>query len=214
MMKKEWIMLFVKICGITNIDDALLSAELGASAVGFVFAPSKRRISAEQARHIISHLPKDIEKVGVFVNECPTNILNLANYAGLTCVQLHGNESPMMCELLGKYLPVIKAEKITPEGQFMHNLDLSAWKILLDTHVQGIHGGSGRTFNWEALIQLNLSNIIIAGGLGPENIEALLAKVQPFGVDLSSSLEAFPGKKDPMKLQLFFYRLKRNDLLR
>lgn len=201
-------MLFVKICGITNIEDAISCAELGASALGFVFAPSKRRISAEQAKYIVSQLPENIEKVGVFVNESAKNILELAEYAGLTCVQLHGNESPMMCELLGRSLPVIKAVKITPEGQLMHNLDHSAWKILLDTHVQGIDGGSGRTFNWEALIQLNLSNIIIAGGLGPDNIEALLTKFRPFGVDLSSSLEAFPGKKDPIKLQRFFLPFK------
>ncbi len=206
-------MFFVKICGITNYEDALLCTKLGASALGFIFAMSKRRITAEDARLIISRLPENVEKVGVFVNESPTNILKIADYAGLTCLQLHGDESPAMCEMLGNYLPVIKAVKINPEGERLPNLRYTAWKLLLDTHIQGTDGGSGKSFNWEILAGLNLKDIIIAGGLGAQNIDLLLSRFQPFGVDLSSSLEAFPGKKDPDRLQLFFHKLKLSELM-
>ncbi|MBC8180683.1 phosphoribosylanthranilate isomerase [candidate division KSB1 bacterium] len=200
--------MFIKICGITNIEDALFAANLGASALGFIFAPSKRQIAPKVAAEIISQIPKDIENVGVFVNETHDNILKIGDQIGLSCIQLHGNESPQLCFEIGKQFKTIKAIKIDPSGKVKETPDYPVWKILLDTYVPNAEGGSGKTFNWKPLKAFDLANVIIAGGLKPENIKDLLSQFSPFGVDLSSGVEAFPGKKDFGKLQRFFQQIK------
>lgn len=199
--------MFIKICGITNIEDAMLAAKLGASALGFIFAPSKRQITPKDAADIISQLPQDIEKIGVFVNEKKENIIKISEQCGLTCVQLHGNESPQLCLEIGQYFKVIKAVKIDKTGQTKTNQDYPVWKILLDTYMPYVEGGSGQSFNWVILNEFDLDEVIVAGGLNPNNIYELLSQFKPFGIDLSSGIEASPGKKDEKKLKRFFQQL-------
>jgi len=200
--------MFIKICGITNIEDAQIASKLGASALGFIFAPSKRQITPTRAAEIILQLSQDIEKVGVFVNETKENILKIGNQIGLSCIQLHGNESPQLCQEIGKHFKTIKAIKVDPEGKVKQARSYPVWKILLDTYVPNTEGGSGKTFNWKVLDEFDLAKVIIAGGLNAENIQDLLSKFSPFGVDLSSGVEAFPGKKDHKKLQRFFRQIQ------
>lgn len=206
-MKKA---MFIKICGITNLEDAMLAADLGATALGFIFAPSKRQVTPAQAKKIITSLPYRIERVGVFVNEQPENILQIAEKVGLSGIQLHGNESQAMCDELGKYFKIIKAVKIDPRGKIVSQHDYSAWKILVDTYVPQTEGGSGMRFNWEILSQFNRDDIIVAGGLNPENIGSLFSQYQPFGIDVCSGVEAYPGKKDAEKLDRFFKQINSN----
>jgi len=204
MMNKE---LFIKICGITNEDDALLAADLGATALGFIFASSKRQVTPARAKNIIATLPQHIEKVGVFVDEQQDKIWQIAEMVGLTIIQLHGNESPAMCDKLGQYFKIIKTVKIDPRGRVVANNDCSCWKILLDTYVPQTEGGSGISFNWDILSQFNPDEIIVAGGLSPDNVQGLLSRFQPFGIDVCSGVEAYPGKKEVKKLNRFFKKI-------
>ncbi len=196
--------MFVKICGITNLDDALSAVKFGASALGFIFAPSKRRITADKAKKIISHLPPEVLKVGVFVNEKKEEIMRIAEEVNLSYIQLQGSESQELCDELNKSFQVIKAVKIDPEGNLKTESNYKVWKMLLDTYLSKVEGGSGKTFNWNILQNFDPNDIIVAGGITPENIRALLSKYRPFGVDLSSGVELYPGKKDPEKLHRFF----------
>jgi len=127
---------------------------------------------------------------------------------GLCWIQLHGQETPEMCARIGRMYKVIKAVKVAQEGNLCSEFDYPVWKLLLDTYLPGMSGGSGKTFNWEILRQFDPERVIVAGGLNPENINALLTHYQPFGIDVGSGVEAFPGKKDPKKLQQFFVQIR------
>ena len=199
--------MFVKICGITNLQDALLAVESGANAIGFIFAESKRKISPKTAAEISKQLPGHIEKVGVFLNAEPEEILRTAENAKLSCLQLHGDETQAQCDALGKAYKVIKTIKVTPDGKILTPRINGIWKFLLDTHLPQASGGTGRTFEWSCLQQFDSNEIIVAGGLNPGNIDILLNQIHPFGIDVSSGLEAFPGRKDPEKLRTFFERI-------
>jgi phosphoribosylanthranilate isomerase len=203
-MKKP---MLIKICGITNQGDAKLAVESGATALGFIFAPSKRQVTPAQAKKITARLPCRIEKIGVFINEQQEKILQIAEMAGLSCIQLHGNESQAMCDELSKYFKIIKTVKIDPWGKIISKNDYCTWKILLDTYVPQLEGGSGKRFKWEILRQFDLDDIIVAGGLNHENIGLLLSQYQPFGIDVCSGVEAWPGKKDTEKLNRFFKQI-------
>lgn len=196
--------MFIKICGITNLDDALSAVKLGASALGFIFAPSKRRITANQAKEIILHLPPEVLKVGVFVNEQKEAMLRIAEEVKLSCIQLHGSEAQELCDELSKSFQVIKAVKVDNDGNLKTGSNYKVWKMLVDTYLPEVEGGSGKTFNWNILQNFNPNDTIVAGGVTPENIRALLSKYRPFGVDLSSGVELYPGKKDIEKLHRFF----------
>ena len=199
--------MFVKICGITNKKDALLAVESGADAIGYVFAGSKRKISPETAAQISAQLPRRVEKVGVFLNADIDEILRIAEIANLSCLQLHGNEKQALCDALGQAYKVIKTIKITPEGKIITPQITNVWKLLLDTHLPQASGGTGRTFDWACLGQFDSSEILVAGGLNAGNIDQLLNQARPFGVDVSSGVEALPGQKDPVKLRQFFARV-------
>ncbi|UCE06270.1 MAG: phosphoribosylanthranilate isomerase [bacterium] len=201
--------MFIKICGITNLDDALSAVKFGASALGFIFAPSKRRITAKTAKEIISHLPPEVLKVGVFVNDQKEEMFRIAEEVKLSCIQLHGSESQELCDELSKSFQVIKAVKIDPEGNLKTESNYNVWKLLMDTYLPRIEGGSGVAFNWQALKQFNLGEIIVAGGITPENVRGLLSHYQPFGIDVSSGVESFPGKKDTQKLAKLFLQIKK-----
>jgi phosphoribosylanthranilate isomerase len=194
----------IKICGITNLEDALIATYLGADALGFVFAKeSPRAITPDTARNIISKLPPFIVSVGVFVDTPEEEILSIIGHTGIQCVQLHGNESPAEYSKIG--IPVIKAFRVNEHFRVDTLAQFPATAYLLDTFVKGTAGGTGKTFDWNIAVAAKAyGRIILAGGLTPENIEDAIRKVQPYGVDISSGVESIPGKKDKRKLQQLF----------
>ena len=199
-------MVRIKICGITNLDDALLAAELGADALGFIFYPkSPRQVDAETARAIIAQLPPFVAAVGVFVDEAAAVVRDLAVQAGLDWVQLHGQESPEYCRSLER--KVIKAFRIQDESSLIRLADYqgAVQAMLLDTYKKGQAGGTGEIFDWHlARKAKQYGPIILAGGLTWENVAQAIATVGPAAVDAASGTEAALGKKDPKKLRAFF----------
>jgi len=197
-------MVKIKVCGITSYEEAKMALDLGIEVLGFVFYPSSRRyLAPEEAREIIRRLPPFALTVGVFVNEPPRWVKEVAAFCPLEAVQLHGEEPPDHLE--GVDRKVIKAFRVKDES-YLKLLPLyqGAQGFLLDASVPHLPGGSGRTFNWDlALGAKNLGKpIILAGGLTPENVEEAILKVQPYGVDVSSGVET-RGKKDKAKMAEF-----------
>ncbi len=192
--------MFVKICGITSEEDGLLAVAMGADAVGFLFAPSPRRISPSLARDIARRLPPEILTVGVFRDEDPRNVVRIANEARLRAVQLHGRESPEETERVRGQVPrVIKAFRAGSE-ELERARAYGADIILVDAD----QPGSGRIFDW-ALAERAAGSlpVIVAGGLTPENVAAAISKTRPWGVDVSTGVESAPGRKDPRRLREF-----------
>ncbi len=188
--------MMVKICGITNLADALHAVESGASALGFNFYPkSPRYITPQDAAAIVSKLPADVTKVGVFVN---AETEETARIAGIDVVQLHGDESP---DNIPENLRTWKAFRVTPE----FNIEsLDRWPVeafLLDSP-SSVYGGSGNTFDWR-LARAAGRKIILAGGLDASNVRVAIEQAQPFGVDACSRLESSPGRKDHQKVSQF-----------
>lgn len=203
-------MVRVKICGITNLEDALFSVESGADAVGFVFYPkSKRYISPEDARRISVELPPFVFRVGVFVNEEPEKILNVASYVQLNAVQLHGEESIELCRKIAERILVIKAVGISNERDIERALNYREFPVLLDTKTPE-YGGSGKTFDWSLILPYRdqFRYLVLSGGLNPENVRSAIDVVRPFAVDVSSGVEAFPGKKDHDSIKTFIKNAK------
>ena len=201
-------MVRVKICGITNIDDALHAAGCGADALGLVFyEKSPRCLTPEAARGIVAELPPFVTTVGLFVNEAPRRVREVADFCGLDVLQLHGDEGPGEC----LYPPrrVIKALRVRDEASLAEAADYFVSALLLDAWVPGSYGGTGRTFNWElAARAAREARVILAGGLTPENVTEAVRAVRPYGVDVSSGVEAAPGKKDPAKVEAFVRNAK------
>jgi phosphoribosylanthranilate isomerase len=199
-------MVRIKICGITNLEDALLAAELGADALGFIFySKSPRKVSPETARSIIGQLPPFVATVGVFVDEGAAVVQELAAQVGLDWVQLHGQESPDYCRNLWRR--VIKAFRIKDEDSLRSLADYqgAAQALLLDTYKPGQEGGTGEIFDWRLAREAKkYGQVILAGGLTPDNVAQAIATAQPQAVDTASGTEAAPGKKDPAKLRAFF----------
>jgi phosphoribosylanthranilate isomerase len=217
--------MWIKICGNTNLEDAQLAAELGADAVGFVFAPGPRQVTAEQVAHITPHLPENVECVGVFHTLDAAEIVAAAQESGLTAVQLHGGVSAELTRqldqifsgqvkliqtvhwnvdagdasaaLLSRQLKQIAAEDL---------LD----RVLIDSKVGAATGGTGVPFDWNAAQAAlaearNGLKLIIAGGLREDNVANAISRLNPWGVDVSSGVEAQPGKKSPEKLAAFIH---------
>lgn len=200
-------MVKVKICGITNYDDAVAAVDAGADALGFVFfRESPRYLSSEDAGRIIRHLPPFVATVGVFVNESPSVIEETASTAGLSVVQLHGEESPEVCRSLSIYRRVVKAFRVrSPESLGTIGLyeDLVS-AFLLDAYSAEAHGGTGKIFNWDIALQAKqYGRIILAGGLTPDNVGDAVRHVRPYAVDVSSGVELSRGKKDHRGMKLF-----------
>ena len=194
----------IKICGITNEEDGLAAAKFGADALGFVFAPSPRRISVERAREIIKVLPPLVQTVGVFVNEDPEKVLSTAAACGLDILQFHGDESATYCSNFDRR--VIKAvwlqsrDDLDNLPKYVNVVDA----LLLDTYVANKLGGTGITFDWKLAVEARgYGRIILAGGLNPENVAAAISMVKPYAVDASSGLEQSPGVKDHEKMAKF-----------
>jgi phosphoribosylanthranilate isomerase len=199
----------VKICGITNLEDALLSAKFGADALGFNFyEKSPRYIMPETAREISEQLPKEILKVGVFVNENLDKIIEIAEIAKLNAIQLHGKETPKFArELKAKTnLEIIKAFRVSPEFQPEDVLQYETDAVLLDAYSPKEHGGTGETFDWEIAkkVQKIFPKMYLAGGLSAENVRQAVLKIEPFAVDACSMLEREKGLKDSSKVEEFF----------
>ena len=203
-------MTFIKICGITNIDDALEAVSLGVGALGFIFAPSPRRVDESAARGIIRHLPFSVWKVGIFVNEELKQVRRIAEDCGLDAVQLHGQEPPEYCRQIPLW--VIKAIGVKGVGSLKEMERYSCASILLDTPGTERAGGTGKAFCWEiALEARKRRNFILSGGLNPMNVYQAVQEVRPIGVDVCSGVEKIPGKKDRPKMIQFVEEVRRAD---
>ena len=202
---------WIKFCGTTSLADALASVEAGADALGFIFAPSKRQVTPKLARQIISQLPAEIERIGIFMDEDLDTIARIAEETGLTGVQLHGGESTeLVAQLKAEPVPehrlrVIKT--VIMNGDFHLQLEKFVTAAQLpDAILLDSGAGSGKTFDWRGVRSFLTGmemRFIVAGGLNPENVSAAMRMFHPYGVDVVSSVETLPGKKDPEKLKAF-----------
>lgn len=202
-------MVKVKICGITNLNDALSAVDAGADAVGFVFcSASPRHISPEQATEIIKVLPPFVQTVGLFVNEESATVNSIADQCGLDIVQLHGEETPGYCGTVLRR--VIKAFRVKDIATLDAMSPYHVSGYLLDAWSPSAHGGTGQTFNWEIAAEaINRGHrIILAGGLTPCNVSEAVRCVKPYAVDVSSGVESTPACKDADKLKTFIIRAK------
>jgi phosphoribosylanthranilate isomerase len=212
-------MTWAKICGITNLEDALTAVEAGADALGFVFyEKSPRNIDAAGATNLVSQLPASIEKVGVFVNQREDFICEMATEIGLSAVQFHGSdEDPHVADLVVarhpglKVLVAVPMLRPQPETWAMMWSSDSVYAFLADTG-----GGTGKSFDWAASkgamkTMGSLSRVVVAGGLTPENVADSINILHPWGVDVSSGVEKTPGKKDPEKVRAFISAVRNAD---
>jgi phosphoribosylanthranilate isomerase len=198
----------IKICGITNLNDALLCQSLGADAIGFIFFPgSKRYLPPEQVEEIVDQVSPLLLKIGVFVNEKPDTVNHIIRTCRLHGAQLHGDEPPHYIQDI--HYPVIKAFRIDNQFDFSVIATYKNCSFLLDTYSPDVYGGSGASFDWECIPAGLRSACMLAGGISAANIRQVIQKVKPAGVDLSSAVESSPGKKDPEKLKAFFKQVDR-----
>lgn len=199
----------VKICGITNLDDAQVAIDAGADMIGFIFyPPSPRYIAPEQAQKITEQLPPHVDAVGVFVNETVEAVTQVAEVSGVQRVQLHGDEVPSACAALP--WPVIKAFRFTEHVRPEMMADYTTVDAFL---IEGFHatlyGGGGAMADWQQVATLHdYGRIILAGGLTPENVSDSIRVAQPYAVDVGSGVEASPGKKDWRKVRTFVRQAK------
>lgn len=202
--------MIVKICGITNFEDAVNSVEAGADMLGFVFyRGSKRYIDPEKSASIIREVSSFALCVGVFVNEDVDNVKRIVEQTMIDLVQLNGEESPEVCSKLREFVPVIKSFKVGEnfDEEVLKKYDVDF--VHLDSFSFGEYGGTGKTFNWDAVAGLGERwKIILSGGLNPENVQTAILKVKPYGVDVSSGVEEYPGKKSLEKVKLFIEKAK------
>jgi phosphoribosylanthranilate isomerase len=199
----------VKICGITSLPDALAAVEAGADALGFMFFPlSPRYVSYEQAAAIIRALPPFVAKVGVFVNPTADEVRHAIAGCGFDTLQFHGDETPDFCRQFG--LKVLKAFRMRDEESLTALPAFAEEAWLLDSHIAGQPGGTGRRFNWDlAVAATKLGRpVILAGGLTPENAAEAVRLVRPYALDVSSGVESTPGRKDAGKVHAFIAAAK------
>jgi phosphoribosylanthranilate isomerase len=198
-------MVFTKVCGITNPGDARVAADAGADAIGLIFAESPRRMDAEEARRVSIALPSDIVKVGVFVDATPEEVLATAREVGLDLAQLHGDETPeTVAAIRGAGLPVMKALRVRNAGALDALETYEADLFLLDAWSARSRGGTGETFDWGLAKSVKgRDNIVVSGGLAPDNVREAIEFFEPYGVDASSSLEERPGKKSGKLVRRF-----------
>jgi phosphoribosylanthranilate isomerase len=220
--------MWVKICGTTNLADAAHAVNSGADALGFIFAPSPRRVTAEQVRHITAHLPPQVGRYGVFVDAGYEEIVSTVEEAGLSGIQLHANLDPELASRLRTHF----AARPEPVDllHVMHFVDgfeqqLNAFErglardqlteaILVDTYAKRAPGGTGQRFDWEAARPALRSRagrlrLILAGGLNPENVAEAITFLEPWGVDVVSGVEASPGRKDAARVEAFIQNARR-----
>jgi len=199
----------LKICGITSRDEAAAIADMGVSALGFIFyRNSPRYTTPENVRNIVRNMPPFVSTVGVFVNEQPENIRGITEFCSLDWIQLHGDESPEYCNSLPRR--IIKAFRVKQEFNVEKLLDYNVEKLLdysvnaflLDTYNEKAYGGTGTSFDWEVAKKAKkYGPVILSGGLNTDNLLQALKEVQPYGVDISSGVEKSPGSKDLKKVE-------------
>jgi phosphoribosylanthranilate isomerase len=206
--------LWIKICANTTLEDAGLAAEAGADAVGFVFAPSPRRVTAAQVAAITPHLPSELEKIGVFVDATLEEICATVRACGLTGVQLHSQAGPGMPaqlrENFGRELRILRVVHFGPEAAehaAAITTDRNVDAILVDSRTATAAGGTGVAFDWASasatLFQGTEARLVAAGGLTPDNVVEAIATLRPWGVDVASGVEMAPGRKDRRKVRDF-----------
>ena len=203
-------MTWIKICGITNLKDAMDAASLGVDALGFLFAPSPRMIGPYEAREIIGALPPAVEKVGVFVNENPDKVSRMAGFLGLDALQFHGQEPPEYCRRFSQR--VIKAMGVKSPESLKEMGKYPFVSLLLDAFSKDRAGGTGKTFNWEWAYKFRQErDFILSGGLNPGNVYQAIHLLRPMGVDVSSGVEMTPGRKDLHKMMEFVKEVRKAD---
>lgn len=198
----------VKICGITSVDDARVAVDAGADLIGLIFyPPSPRYVTPQQAQTIVASLPAQVETVAVFVDESVQTVRHIAQESGVQIVQLHGHESPMMCQQLARR--VIKTFRFTAQVQPEMMAHYTVEAFLIEGFHADSYGGGGAQADWPRVAQLHpYGRIILAGGLTPTNVQEAIRLVQPYAVDVCSGVEAAPGKKDRDKVRAFVQRAK------
>ncbi len=202
----------IKICGITNENDALAAVDAGADALGFMFyRKSPRAVEPKAVKAIVARLPPFVIPVGVFVNEEAKVVRDLMDECGLVLAQLHGEESAAYCEQLGR--PVLKAFRLKNKTTFLALAEYQGRAgvrgFLIDAYSEDTYGGTGQVTDWPLAAQVaRTSRILLAGGLTPENVGAAIRAVQPYGVDVSSGVEREPGRKDHEKLRAFIQAVR------
>lgn len=198
----------VKICGMTNLKDALNAVEEGADAVGFIFyKKSPRSVNMKTVREIVSKLPPFVDTVGVFVNETAEKINKTADYCNLDMIQLHGEESPAFCKKIRRR--VIKAFRVKDIASLKKLSNYPVCGFLLDTFSEEVQGGTGKVFDWNlAHPARKYGPVILAGGLTPNNVRQAVQRVRPYGVDVCSGVESQPGQKDHHKVRAFLKSVK------
>jgi len=203
----------IKICGITNSDDAVAAVRAGADMLGFVFFKgSKRYVEPSIAGKISSMLPPHVARVGVFVDEDADNVLKIAKTAGLDMLQFHGGESPAYCRGFDAAYQLIKAFCVKDGRDLLSIGRYDCGYHLFDAYAPNVPGGSGRTFEWNILQNIVLSRpIFLSGGLNPENVVSAIKLLHPYGVDVSSSVEMAPGKKDAGRMADFVAQVRKAD---
>jgi phosphoribosylanthranilate isomerase len=205
-------MTYVKICGITRLEDARYAVQVGFNALGFIFYPaSPRFITPEKACAIIAELPPFISTVGVFVNEDPEKVKEVCAYCKLSLVQLHGDERPDYCAKMP--VRVIKAFGVDPHFNFnalAPYLQGNVAAFLLDRHSPELIGGTGQVFDWKLVKKAKeYGRVILAGGITPFNVESALAEAEPFGIDVNSGVEILPGEKNRVKMKELLEKVRR-----
>ena len=197
--------MFVKICGMTSEEDALLAVAMGADAVGFIFAPSTRQIAPDRARDIARRLPPEILTIGVFRNEAPERVVDIVHSAGLRGAQLHGQETVEQAQLVRKQVPFMIQAFAAGDRAVERAIEYSADAIIIDSPTPG----SGKVFDWSLAEGVPAgSRLILAGGLTPENVAGAIAQVRPWGVDCATGVESEPGRKDARKVRAFVANAK------
>ncbi len=196
--------MFVKICGTTTEEDALLAVAMGADAVGFVFAPSTRRITAQTAADIVKRLPPEILTVGVFRDESPERVVEVVNGSGLKGAQLHGHETPDQAAFVRERVPFVIQAFAAGDPAVGRAGDYPVDVVLVDSPSPG----SGQVFDWQLAEVPDGLRVMLAGGLTPANVGEAIAKVHPWGVDVVTGVERSPGVKDPVKVRAFVQAAK------
>jgi phosphoribosylanthranilate isomerase len=201
--------MWVKICGITNEEDALAAVALGADAVGFVFAPSTRQVTVGTARDIARRLPPEVMTVGVFRDQSPDFVIDTVLEAGLRGAQLHGHETPSMAAEIRPKVQILIVAFAAGDAGIARYDDFGADALLID----GTTPGSGRVFDWTMVDSApDNRRVIVAGGLTPDNVADAVALTEPWGVDVSTGVESSPGQKDPRLVQAFIHASRSVDL--
>jgi phosphoribosylanthranilate isomerase len=192
--------MFVKVCGTTSEEDALLAVAMGADAVGFVFAPSPRQVHPQLVADIVKRLPPDVLTVGVFRDESPERVAQIVNGSGLRAAQLHGHESPEMARWVRQRVPFVIQAFAAGDAAVTRAADYGVDAVMVDAPSPG----SGQVFDWRLADGVpGGQRLILAGGLDPDNVGEAIARVRPWGVDVVTGVEATPGHKDPRKVRAF-----------